>query len=484
MELIDGRTLKREIHEERTDLRPLVGWLSQAADALAKAHAAGIVHRDLKPENIMVTKDGFAKVLDFGLAKLTEKRAGGGDTEAPTAIRERTREGAVMGTIGYMSPEQVQGKPVDHRSDVFSFGCILYEAATRRKPFDGDSDVDVLHRILHDKPVPVDEINPNVPAELRRIIRRCLAKDPDRRYQSMKDISIELSDVVDEWEDLSVSTSSGSGTSTAALAAPQRRRWIVPAVVATALVLIALLAYALYRTRATPTRLAAAGFSSMKIEPVTRSGDVMRAAISPDGKQIAFVRGNPPQGESYLMVAGSDGSSERKVATAKYPTMFVNSSAQWSPDGKAIAVFLEKGPLDTVTLVDPSTGALTPLGSTHFLNGNGMSWLPDGSALLVSAADGENLRINHQIWSLTMPDGAVSRVTNDLADYGGLSLTTDGKALASVLQTDTSNLSFWSPGSAEPTRGGPDMDVGDIAAAGGRLYFAADTTEGVPEVWS
>src|SRR5438094_530068 len=136
MELISGETLKQKIHHEKTDLRTLLRFLAQAAEGLAKAHAAGIVHRDLKPENIMISRDGYAKVLDFGLAKLTEQRESTADaTAALTTTRDQTREGAVMGTVAYMSPEQVQARPVDHRSDVFSFGSILYEAATRAKPF-------------------------------------------------------------------------------------------------------------------------------------------------------------------------------------------------------------------------------------------------------------------------------------------------------------------------------------------------------------
>src|SRR4029453_18330468 len=138
-------------------------------------HAAGIIHRDLKPENIMISRDGYAKVLDFGLAKLTERRDTATDpATALTTTREQTREGAVMGTVAYMSPEQVQARSVDHRSDIFSFGSTLYEAAPRSKPFTADSDLEVMHKILRDKPAPVEELNPDVPAELRRLIRRSL----------------------------------------------------------------------------------------------------------------------------------------------------------------------------------------------------------------------------------------------------------------------------------------------------------------------
>src|SRR5688572_20483168 len=242
MELVSGETLSTKIHEERTDLRTLVGYLAQAAEGLAKAHAAGIVHRDLKPGNIMISKDGYAKVLDFGLAKLTEKQSNDLDvTSGATLIDEATGVGAVVGTVGYMSPEQVRGGVVDHRSDIFSFGCNLYEAATRTKPFVADSSVETMHRILHDKPVPVEERNQKVPAELRRVIRRCLAKSPDQRFQSAKDLAIELREIVDEYESLSSSASSGSGSSaTAAPAVPSRKKFPVPMLVGGAVLVGAL----------------------------------------------------------------------------------------------------------------------------------------------------------------------------------------------------------------------------------------------------
>src|SRR6185503_18127154 len=126
---------------------------------------------------------------------------------------EQTAAGAVMGTVGYMSPEQVQGKTVDHRSDIFSFGCILYEAVTRKRAFEADSAVDTMHKILHDAPVETHELNPTAPADLRRLVRRCLAKSPDQRLQSMKDLSIELREIAEGYDALSHSTSSGSGAS-------------------------------------------------------------------------------------------------------------------------------------------------------------------------------------------------------------------------------------------------------------------------------
>jgi len=294
MELVDGATLRRHIHDHDTELRTLLGYLAQAAEGLAKAHEAGIVHRDLKPENIMVTRDGYAKVLDFGLAKLTQKQSADTAT-SETAVRQDTREGAMLGTVGYMAPEQVKGKTVDQRADIFSLGCILYEAATRQRPFQADSDVDVLHKIMHDKPVPVDELNPQAPADIRRVIRRCMAKDPGKRYQSMKDVALELSDIVDEYDDLSASATSGSGSVSNEVAVAGGRRRTGITAVASGVVALAAIAFGIYQWRAAHAhdQKRAPSFGSMRISRLTSSGNVVTAAMSPDGKYVAQVVRNP-----------------------------------------------------------------------------------------------------------------------------------------------------------------------------------------------
>ena len=206
MEYIEGETLHAKIHGDKATLRKLLEYLVQAADGLAKAHAAGIIHRDLKPDNIMINKDGYSKILDFGLAKLIEpvneqsKPTQGNLEEAATALMRRSQAGMVMGTVGYMSPEQAQGKTVDQRSDIFAFGCILYEVATGHKPFEGDSLIDSLHKIIYTPAPPIKDFNPNCPYDLRRIIGRCLTKDPDDRYQRVKDISMDLREFLEEYK--------------------------------------------------------------------------------------------------------------------------------------------------------------------------------------------------------------------------------------------------------------------------------------------
>jgi serine/threonine protein kinase/Tfp pilus assembly protein PilF len=200
MELIDGVTLREKIHREGTELGKLLRFLQHAAEGLAKAHASGIVHRDLKPDNIMITREGHAKILDFGLAKLIEPPPipSGDSSEVATAVMpQHSTPGTVMGTVGYMSPEQAQGKTkeIDQRSDIFSFGCILFEAVTGQKPFEGESVIKSLHMVVYEPAPPLADLNPAAPPELQRIVRRCLAKDADERYQSIKEVAIELKEL-------------------------------------------------------------------------------------------------------------------------------------------------------------------------------------------------------------------------------------------------------------------------------------------------
>src|SRR6266511_2371959 len=214
MEFIDGVTLREKIHRERTELKKLLRYLQHVAEGLAKAHAAGIVHRDLKPDNIMVTRDGHAKILDFGLAKLIEPRLtetsdGENHDEAATAILlQHSRPGVIMGTVGYMSPEQAQGKTneVDQRSDIFSFGCILYEAVTGHQAFAGKDVVDSLNKIIREPAAPISDVRPDAPKHMKRIVRRCMAKDSEDRYQTIKDVAIELRDLRRELEGVGIDT--------------------------------------------------------------------------------------------------------------------------------------------------------------------------------------------------------------------------------------------------------------------------------------
>ncbi|HEX9185727.1 MAG TPA: protein kinase, partial [Vicinamibacteria bacterium] len=338
MELVSGKTLAALIHDDKADLRTLLGYLAQAAEGLAKAHAAGIVHRDLKPGNIMVSADGFAKVLDFGLAKLTERREGAPDiSEAPTLAADASAVGSVVGTAGYMSPEQVAGRAVDHRSDIFSFGCLLYEAATRRKPFAAETGIETMHKILNEKPVPVEELNEKVPAELRRLIRRCLAKSPDQRAQSTKDLAIELREIVEEYDSLSASASSASQVTGAAVPARAARRFGLPQVAAAALGL-ALLAGAIWGLRRGAREAAApAPFQSMRMSTQTSRGDVLDTVISPDGRYLAYLAGSA--GRASLRVRQVATGSDVEVLPARDAAL---ESPAFSPDGNYLFYLTRK----------------------------------------------------------------------------------------------------------------------------------------------
>ena len=331
MELVAGETLADTIHHQKTDLRTVVGYLAQAAEGLAKAHAAGIVHRDLKPGNIMVTKDGFAKVLDFGLAKLTERGTSSSDETTVVPPADLTGDGVVVGTTGYMSPEQVAGKTVDARSDIFSFGCLLYEAAARQRPFVGDTTVDTLHKILNEKPKPVEELNPRVPADLRKVIRRCLAKSPEQRYQSIKDVAIELRETADQWETLRISGTSDS-TAAGVNATPlrQRRRRVIAGAVAVVFILLAVTAawFVVPRLRTGP---AAGGdpLQTRKISSIVSGNDLSSPALSPDARYLAYVKRAGGR-TSILVRQVATGSDVQVVEPQQAPLMGLS----FSPDGQ------------------------------------------------------------------------------------------------------------------------------------------------------
>ena len=279
-EYLDGATLRARL-SERHD-RPLAEWLTIASDiasALASAHQTGIVHRDIKPENIMVSRDGRAKVLDFGLAKLIEPDgAGAVDANSPTALG--TMAGMVMGTVGYLAPEQAAGLPVDRRADIFSLGCILYEMAAGERPFAGRSAAETIAHVLHDESRPLVEIKPNTPLEFQRIVGKCLAKDPARRYQHADDLALDLRELAAR--PMSVSAPQTGNPARARTAAPWV--WLVAT---TALAGLAVWGWLQPRPETQPqpaSRLAVVvpnyGGASTAIQ--------RQIAISPDGSTLLF----------------------------------------------------------------------------------------------------------------------------------------------------------------------------------------------------
>jgi eukaryotic-like serine/threonine-protein kinase len=571
MEYIDGETLREKIHRDKAPLPKLLKYLTQVAEGLSKAHSAGIIHRDLKPDNIMITRDDYAKILDFGLAKLVEPRrpfdsSDTGSSEIATAVmQQHSIPGMVMGTVGYMSPEQAQGKTneIDQRSDIFSFGCILFEAATGKRAFEGKDALDSLHKIVHAPTPQIKDFNPVAPDELPRIVRRCLAKEPDKRYQSIKEVAIELEELQQELKSASemeysvqptssstaasigtaqtdsvhsaagdkVSIGTARSTSSAEYLVGEIKRHKLGALLAIGAfaVVVAGAIFGAYKwlgpsrsgdapralkiTRLTTTgRVPRAAISpdgkyvvyvqmgeglrqSLWVRQVSASSDVQIApadgaaykgitfspdsdfifyvknepgldsgslwwspvlggnarklidhvnsyvALSPDGKQVAFVRRN--QGESLLMAANVDGSGERKLTSRKDPENFIGSSPSWSPDGRIIAIGQENaagGNTRSVVAVRVDDGSEQPFTGRKWA-GTGipeLAWLSDNSGVLVTASEQAGNR--PQIWFLAWPGNESRQVTSDLSSFSNISVTSDSKTVCAVRSESVINL--------------------------------------------
>ncbi len=419
MELVDGQTLRELLSSGTPDIKKGLRIVAQVANALAAAHAAGIIHRDLKPENIMVTLAGYAKVLDFGLAKL--RHDDGPEPELRTAVKG-TDPGSLMGTPGYMSPEQAQAKVVDHRTDIFSLGSIVYELATGRRAFHGDSPVDTLHQIIHTDPEPIRSVRGDAPPELIRIVRKALAKDPDDRYQTMRDMAIDLRDLLREVE------SSTSGISTAAAVAPPRRQWVWPAVAILMVVLAALIMVFRPRPRVAPSP----DGRSMRITRVTASGKVTGAAISPDGKFVAYSYSD--QGEQSLWVRQMASGQSLELLPQRRVAVW---GMAFSPDGSIYFGERNAGVTSgAIYQISPLGGAprkiIEEIDSqpTFSPDGKRMAFLrtrfptPDESALMVANIDGSEAR---PLATARTPEFFVP------VFYAGASWSPDGKVIATAM---------------------------------------------------
>ena len=554
-EFVEGETLRHRLSRAPLTLAETLNIAIQVADALSAAHKVGIIHRDIKPENIMQRPDGYVKVLDFGLAKLSEQATPAVAAEAPT-IQVRTGSGIVIGTAGYMSPEQARGLDVDHRSDIFSFGAVIYEMLARRKPFEGDTPSDTLAAILKTEPPPLVRVAQGVPSELVRIVNKSLRKDREERYQVVKDLWLDLKALRQELEfqdklDRSVATE-GDGIHAAEptelLSGPRQtaersaisnisesisveiKRHKVGAALALLGVwlLIAGASFGVYRwvTRTEPV----AHFSDVKLTRLTNSGNAIDARISPDGKylvyvlsdrsrqslyirqvstandkeivppapvgyfgitfspdgtelyyatksnlsegtlyripvlggipvkvleridapvsfspdgkQFALIRGNyPNEGESAIVIANVDGSSQRNLIIKKmpqrfYPIFFTGPS--WSPDGKIIAATVSTvGGRTKVTGFAVADGSEMDLTPDSWSFASRVEWMPDMSGLLVVAGDSP---VNAMLWFINYSDGRTRRITNDLNSYRTIALTQDGKKLATVQSQGLVNL--------------------------------------------
>jgi serine/threonine protein kinase len=575
-EYIEGETLRQQINDSRSNIatgenlavqfNKVLNIAMQVADALAAAHAKGIVHRDIKPENIMLVRDrrlmpaeSLVKVLDFGIAKLTEPEANGNDTEAATRVLLNTREGSAIGTVSHMSPEQARGKPVDVRTDVWSLGVVLYEMVSNSLPFRGNTSQDVIASILKDEPAPLPL---KIPDRLSWIIEKALRKDQDERYQTVREMFSDLHELHKSRSELSLtgripfSTEEGgtSANSEVRTRAEQRQftsaekvgRSLVSRIAhlpKIAIVVLAVLLFAagvvvigLYKL---PTRnrlritqnqpKAAVASQTMKLTRLTSTGKASAAVISPDGKsvvhvvknglqqslwlrqvatssniqisppaevdyygltfspdgdslyfclwdrksyvalykmpiygggakkliedidsavtfspdgkQLAFLRGYPTEQKTAVVVSNPDGTSEQKLTTHMVGSGPFGDPA-WSPDGKIIAYPAENtdanGDFMTILETRVTDGSEKPISSRRWWRVWRMAWLRDGSGIIFAA--NERLAGPSQIWYVSYPDGEVHRITNDLNDYVDISLSADSSSLVTVQSEQNSNI--------------------------------------------
>jgi len=326
MEYVAGQTLDRLIGPKGLPLKEALNFAIQIADGLGKAHAAGIVHRDLKPSNIMVTADGLVKILDFGLAKLVENVERPGDLAVTMTLARPpvTEEGVILGTIAYMSPEQAAGKSVDARSDIFSFGSVLYEMLTGCRAFDGETKATTMAAVIALDPKSPSGISRSLPAAVEQVVMRCLRKDPKRRWQNMSDLKVALQDMKEESE---------SGKLQAEAAAPartRRRTWLV-AGLAALVVLAAGGVIAWFLLKPAPGPVMA------QPERLTfESGGAFNPAISPDGKMIAY--SSEQSGNMDIYVRQLSGQQTLRRTTHPAPDWL----PCFSPDGSKIVFWSER----------------------------------------------------------------------------------------------------------------------------------------------
>jgi serine/threonine protein kinase/Tol biopolymer transport system component len=317
-EFVDGGTLHDWASATRRSWREVVELLVGVADSLATAHEAKILHRDIKPANILITQTGYAKLADFGLAKLAERSIHGPDDKTRTAGDEITRPGMILGTIAYMSPEQATGKATDARSDIFSFGVVLYELLSQRRPFTGTTDVDVLHAIVHETPRPLPD---DVPGELRGVVEKALEKDPVERYQSMREMVVDLRRVMRR-----------SAEMPAVQATRSKTKWIT-ILAAMLFVLVAAAAWILTRSSQTAER------ATLQYTQLTNFADSATSpALSLDGRILTFIRGPETffgPGEIYVKLL-PDGDPVQLTHDGLY-----KMSPAFDPDGTHIAYSLK-----------------------------------------------------------------------------------------------------------------------------------------------
>jgi serine/threonine protein kinase/Tol biopolymer transport system component len=382
MEYLKGETLSERLQKSELPLNQVLRYGTEIADALDRAHRQGIVHRDLKPANVMITNTGV-KLLDFGLAKAIARAPLGGGDDLPTVKggSPLTVEGTILGTFQYMAPEQLEGKEADARTDLFAFGAVLYEMATGRRAFSAPSHAALISSIMKDEPPPLVAVDPKAPAPLERVIRKCLAKDPDDRWQSAHDVGSALRWIA---EDMSQSGTYRAGSVSALPERSRSRMWLMAGAGAAAVVLLASLGFLWLRGRG-PARPDHALHALVAIPEEATFPVVSVPEISPDGTMLVW--------------SGSD--AEEKVSTSPLWIRSLTTGdaralagtdrgmyAFWSPDSKSLGFFADR----KLKRVDLAGGTPTTLCDITDV-GRGGSWSRDGVIIFSGARAGGLLRI-------------------------------------------------------------------------------------------
>ena len=434
MELVEGRSLAEALPPTGLPIERVLTIGIAVADATSAAHQKGITHRDLKPGNIMLGEGeqaGRIKVLDFGLAKVVDAQRGAVGasmlpTEAPAQTAPITAEGRILGTVAYMSPEQAEGRTIDGRSDLFSLGVVLYEMATGRRPFAGDTNLSILSSILKDTPKSVTDINPAIPPELGRIIRRALAKDPERRYQTAKDLRNDLEDLKaslgSSESPLSPATSNVAASVTSpsepsASPIPSSETQVVVGLVkrhsrafgVAAAVLLLVAAAALYGlpgrdVQPTPSQQS---FANLQVTQLTTSGNAERPAISPDGRYVAYVQRDGDDSSLWIRQTANT-NNVRIVPSERGVALF---GATFTPDGTSVDFVRQasRGPWEIWRV--PFLG-----GTPRLLVANVSSpigWAPDGQRIAFLRT-----RISPELSSQLFVAGADGGQERELASQG------------------------------------------------------------------
>jgi serine/threonine protein kinase len=397
MELLEGSTLKHLIAGKPLDLETILEVSVQIAAALEAAHSKGIVHRDIKPANLFLTKNHHAKVLDFGLAKLTKDEAGA--TSAPTLTAEEnlTSPGTAIGTVAYMSPEQVRGKELDGRTDLFSFGAVLYEMCTGTLPFQGDTSGVIFEAILNRAPVAPVRLNPHTPARLEEIINKLLEKDREVRCQTGAELKADLKRLQRDTTSSSSTPVAAQHTSSATAVQRPERKWQIPAAIAAALVVVfgSLAAFLLSR-RATNSQATHPLATTRRLTSNPAENPIASSAISPDGKYLAYA----DKTGTYLRLMATGES--HSLLSDKFDIQFLS----WFPDSTRLLLSFQPTPTSKMSLAVMSILGGTP----RQLSDEGWSARvsPDGSQIICLKSSSNFGDTGAEIWLLNV-DGSNPR---------------------------------------------------------------------------